>query len=183
MYYIHVYSSYMSELAGFEPQPRDTSMLDVCNAVFDKAIANQEKYHITTTEDDLGMVQEQVTYQVPYGTGSSVGVRVMRPSVDTAEFLALAEGTIDEKPRAEVWVHAPRSFLFKLANDEKYFADAGFFRVVVLSDGTYLDVFSMAFKTVEESGVERSIPTTVGSMLRPLPVETDWTIQEIIFPQ
>lgn len=159
-------------------------MLDICGQAFEKGFAEQEGYEIETFEDGIGLVQEQVKYTVPYGGDeSTISVRLTRPSVDTAEFLAIAEGTIDEKPRAEAWVQAPRSFLFNLANGEKYFADKGFFRVVVLSDGTYLDILSMAFKTVDDAGVSRTVPDTVGSMLRPLPPETDWTIQDIISPR
>lgn len=167
----------------FETQPRGTSMLDVCNDAFDKASENVEGFELTTYEDGIGLVQERVNYKKPYGTGSDVDISINRPSVDTAEFLVLAEGSIDEKPKADIWVNAPRSFLFNLANGEKYFADAGFFRVVVLSDGSYLDVFSMAFKTFEEEGITKTIPATVGSMLRPLPTETDWIIQDLIAPK
>jgi hypothetical protein len=172
----------MKEIS-FETKPRTSSMLDICEMVFDKATQNLDGYEISTTEDALGLVQEKVTYKVPYGTGSDINVTVHRPAVDTEEFLSYAEGGIDEKPKAEVWVQAPRSFLFNLANGEKYFADKGYFRVVILSDGTYLDVFSMAFKTYEEEGITKTIPDVVGSMLKPLPTETDWTIQELIEPK
>ncbi len=173
----------MSEVKGFEPQPRQTSMLDVCNQAFENWSAGRDDFDVKTFEDGLGLQQEQVIYKVPHGDGSDVSVRITRPSVDTADFLRLAEGTIDEKPKADAWVQAPRSFLFNLANGEKYYADEGFFRVVVLSDGAYLDLFSIAFKTVEDAGVERRIPATVGSMLRPLPPETDWIIQDLISPK
>lgn len=173
----------MTERKNFEPTPRETSMLDICTQAFDKALANEDSFTLSTFTDRLGLVHEQVEYKTMYGQDSEVRIRMTRPALDTAEFLAIAEGTIDEKPKADIWVQAPRSFLFKLANGEKYFADQGFFRAVVLSDGTYLDIFSIAFSSREDDdGTVQTIPSTVGSMLRPLPPETDWVIQDIIQP-
>lgn len=167
---------------NFQPVPTETTMLDVANSAFDRVFDNHDQFELSNTADALGLAHEQVRYSTPYGD-SKIDVRITRPSVDSAEILALADGTIDEKPKAEVWVQAPRAFLFNLANGEKYFADKGFFRVVVLSDGSYLDIFSVAFATnTNEQGDVRTYPDTVGSMLRPLPSETDWIIQDLINP-
>lgn len=173
----------MHELKDFEPIPRETSMLDIIDSAYKKGLENTEDFTLTTREDPLGLIYEDLEYSVVYGGTNKVNIRATRPSVDTSDFLRLAEGTIDEKPRAEAFIHAPRSFLFKLANGEKYYADKGYFRVVVLSDGSYLDILSIAFASqTDDFGDTRTIPDTVGSMLRPLPVETDWIIQDIIKP-
>ena len=106
-----------------------------------------------------------------------------RPSIDTTELIQGAEA-IDEKPQAEIGVQAPRAFLFDLLNGQKYYADKGYFRLVVLKDGTYLDVSSIAWATsTNEYGDQRTEPANVGSMLLPLPPETDWVIQDLIDPK
>lgn len=169
---------------SFEPIPTERTIQDVVNAAFDRVFDRPQEFDFSTFTDALGLQHEQVIYQTSLGDNSNgVRVRATRPSIDSADILEMADGTIDEKPRAEAWVQAPRGFLFNLANGEKYFADKGFFRVVVLSDGTYLDILSIAFATdTNEYGDTRTFPDTVGSMLRPLPAETDWIIQDLIDP-
>lgn len=172
------------ERTDFKPQPRETSLLDVCGVAFDKGGENETGFELTTVEGTPGQAQERVAYTTPYGD-SDVHVSIMRPTIETADFLAISEGTVDEKPKADIWVQAPRSFMFRLMNGEKYYAAVGFFRAVILGDGPYLDIFSIAFnyETDDDGQVIQATPSSVGSMLRPIPPETDWVIQEIIEPK
>lgn len=173
----------MSERKDFQPLPRDTSLLDICGVAFEKGLNGEEGFDLTTEEVTAGIVDEMVSYTTPYGE-SEVSVTMRRPTLDTAELLALGDGSVDEKPRADIWVNAPRGFLFRLMNGEKYYAGGGFFRVIILSDGPHLDIFTQAFATkTDDDGNVTTAPVTVGSLLRPLPQETDWEIQEVIEPK
>lgn len=171
----------MIEARRFEPTPRDTTLEAVCQLAFDRVFETPERFALSNYTDGLGLAHERVTYTNPNGHDAPTKIWIARPSVETAELLKPAEGTIDEKPRADISVHAPRGFLFDLANGEKYFADKGYFRAIILGDGAYLDVLSMAFSTPPDNPNIQTVQT-VGSMLRPLPTRTDWIIQDIIKP-
>lgn len=173
----------MNRSIKFEDHPHENNILSISNQAFDAGIADKTGFNLETYEDSLGLVYEQVSYTTPYGTDSKNYIRITRPSIDTEELLQSTKGTIDEKPQAEIYVRSPRSYLFNLHNNEKYFAEAGFFKIVVLSEGVYLDILSFAVKRIKEDGVIDYRPESIGSLLKLIPLETDRNIRSIITPR